>query len=156
MPHKSFVKDYSFFLLVQAWTHLQLFTDPKKKKLFTDTLNPQPIFFLQVVGPTSSNNCAFSYGGFKKIKKTWLLETALFTRRFGVHLVYVFKNWKLLFENICENTCGVKKYIKIRKILFKNWKILFENTLTFGKKKEMNLFLKYSRYRERISENMTV
>ena len=42
----------------------------KKKKLFTDTLNPQPIFFQQEVGRTSSNNCAFSYGGFKKIKKT--------------------------------------------------------------------------------------
>ena len=70
-------------LLVQAWTHLQLFTDPKKK-LFTDTLNPQPIFFRHVVGPTSSNNCAFSHGGFKKIKKTLLLETALFTRRFDL------------------------------------------------------------------------
>ena len=41
-----------------------------KKKLFTDTLNPQRIFFRQVVGPTSSNNCAVSHGGFKKIKKT--------------------------------------------------------------------------------------
>ena len=27
----------------------------------TDTLNPQPIFFRQVMGPTSSNNCAFSF-----------------------------------------------------------------------------------------------
>ena len=27
---------------------------------------------------------------------------------FRVRLVYVFKNWKLLFENICENTCEWK------------------------------------------------
>ena len=25
-----------------------------------------------------------------------------------IRLVYVFKNWKLLFENICKNTCGWK------------------------------------------------
>ena len=35
--------------------------------------------------------------------------------------VYVFKYWKLLFENICENMCGVKKCIKICVMLFKNW-----------------------------------
>ena len=27
-------------------------------------------------------------------------------------LVHVFKNWKLLFENICENTCGWKSVWK--------------------------------------------
>ena len=32
-------------------------------------------------------------------RKCWL---------FRVHLVHMFKNWKLLFENIYENTCGWK------------------------------------------------
>ena len=34
---------------------------------------------------------------------------------YRARLVHVFKNWKLLFENICGNTCGWKsmlKYIK--------------------------------------------
>ena len=37
------------------------------------------------------------------------LETSQSLR---ARLVYVFKNWKLLFENICENTCGWKSMLK--------------------------------------------
>ena len=34
-------------------------------------------------------------------------------------LVHVFKNWKLLFENICENTCGWKNVWKCVKCCLK-------------------------------------
>ena len=34
-------------------------------------------------------------------------------------LVYVFKNWKLLFENICGNTCGWKSALKYVKCCLK-------------------------------------
>ena len=34
-------------------------------------------------------------------------------------LVYVFKNWKLLFENICGNTCGWKSALKCVKCCLK-------------------------------------
>ena len=34
-------------------------------------------------------------------------------------LVYVFKNWKLLFENICENMCGWKNTLKCVKYCLK-------------------------------------
>ena len=34
-------------------------------------------------------------------------------------LVYVFKNWKLLFENICRNTCGWKSVWKCVKCCLK-------------------------------------
>ena len=34
--------------------------------------------------------------------------------------VHVFKNWKLLFENIYENTCEEKKCVEMREMLFKN------------------------------------
>ena len=36
-----------------------------------------------------------------------------------VRLVYVFKNWKLLFENICGNTCGWKSTLKYVKYCLK-------------------------------------
>ena len=36
-----------------------------------------------------------------------------------IRLVYVFKNWKLLFENICRNTCGWKKMWKYVKYCLK-------------------------------------
>ena len=38
----------------------------------------------------------------------------------------MFKNWKLLFENIYGNT-WVKKFVEICIMLFKNWKLLFKN-----------------------------
>ena len=34
-------------------------------------------------------------------------------------LIYVFKNWKLLFKNICENTCGWKSVWKCVKCCLK-------------------------------------
>ena len=34
-------------------------------------------------------------------------------------LVCVFKNWKLLFKNICENTCGWKNTLKCMKYCLK-------------------------------------
>ena len=34
-------------------------------------------------------------------------------------MVYVFKNWKLLFENICENTCEWKSALKCVKCCLK-------------------------------------
>ena len=36
-----------------------------------------------------------------------------------IRLVYVFKNWKLLFKNICENTCGWKSTLKCVKYCLK-------------------------------------
>ena len=36
-----------------------------------------------------------------------------------VRLVYVFKNWKMLFENIYENTCGWKSALKCVKCCLK-------------------------------------
>ena len=45
----------------------------------------------------------------KRLKKKNLLQLLM------VRLVHVFENWKLLFENICENTCGWKsvwEYVK--------------------------------------------
>ena len=41
------------------------------------------------------------------------------TRFYLVHLVHVFKNWKLLFENICGNTCGWKNTWKYEKYCLK-------------------------------------
>ena len=38
------------------------------------------------------------------------------------HLVYVFKNWKLLFENICENMCRWKSIWKCVKCCLKTEK----------------------------------
>ena len=41
--------------------------------------------------------------------------TFFFFKCLRVCLVHVFKNWKLLFKNFCENTCGwnsVWKYVK--------------------------------------------
>ena len=38
---------------------------------------------------------------------------------FGVRLVCMFKNWKLLFKNICENTCGWKSVLKCIKYCLK-------------------------------------
>ena len=35
-------------------------------------------------------------------------------------MVYVFKNWKLLFENICGNTCGWKSTLKCVKCCLKS------------------------------------
>ena len=67
-------------------------------------------------------------------------QNALFNRFYQTLracLVNVFKNWKLLFKNMCGNTCEwksawkyvwMKKCVKIHIILFKNWKLLFENT----------------------------
>ena len=40
---------------------------------------------------------------------------ACILKKFRVRLVHVFKNWKLLFKNFYENTCGWKsmwKYVK--------------------------------------------
>ena len=48
----------------------------------------------------------------------------------------MFKNWKLLFENIYRNT-WVKKYVEIRIMLFKNWKLLFKNTNQTPPKNQM-------------------
>ena len=39
-----------------------------------------------------------------------------------VRLVYVFKNWKLLFENICGSTCGCKSALKCAKCCLKTEK----------------------------------
>ena len=39
--------------------------------------------------------------------------------RFTACLVHVFKNWKLLFENICKNTCGWKSALKYMKCCLK-------------------------------------
>ena len=38
------------------------------------------------------------------------------------HLVYVFKNWKLLFKNICKNTCEWKSTLKCVKYCLKTEK----------------------------------
>ena len=39
--------------------------------------------------------------------------------KFGACLVCVFKNWKLLFKNICGNTCGWKSVLKCVKCCLK-------------------------------------
>ena len=41
------------------------------------------------------------------------------THIFGARLVCVFKNWKLLFKNICGNTCGWKSALKYVKCCLK-------------------------------------
>ena len=41
------------------------------------------------------------------------------TERLRARLVHVFKNWKLLFENICGNTCGWKSALKCVKCCLK-------------------------------------
>ena len=38
---------------------------------------------------------------------TWCIFLGIW-ESLGFFLVYVFKNWKLLFENICRNMCGWK------------------------------------------------
>ena len=38
---------------------------------------------------------------------------------FWARLVHMFKNWKLLFENICGNTCGWKSVLKCVKCCLK-------------------------------------
>ena len=43
----------------------------------------------------------------------------LHTKILRACLVHVFKNWKLLFENICENTCGWKSALKYVKCCLK-------------------------------------
>ena len=40
-------------------------------------------------------------------------------KKLGARLVYVFKNWKLLFKNICRNTCGWKSALKCVKCCLK-------------------------------------
>ena len=43
------------------------------------------------------------------------MQFFIFLRILSFRLVHVFKNLKLLFENICKNTCGCKnalKYVK--------------------------------------------
>ena len=41
------------------------------------------------------------------------------TPKLRVRLVYVFKNWKFLFKNICGNTCGWKSGLKCVKYCLK-------------------------------------
>ena len=41
------------------------------------------------------------------------------TQEFKARLVYVFKNWKLLFKNFCGNTCGWKSVLKYVKCCLK-------------------------------------
>ena len=43
----------------------------------------------------------------------------MFSWKLGVRLVCVFKNWKSLFKNICENTCGWKSTLKCVKCCLK-------------------------------------
>ena len=43
----------------------------------------------------------------------------LHTKILRARLVHVFKNWKLLFENICENTCRWKSALKYMKCCLK-------------------------------------
>ena len=45
--------------------------------------------------------------------------TCVAFQKFRVRLVHVFKNWKLLFENICGNTCGWKSALKCVKCCLK-------------------------------------
>ena len=40
-------------------------------------------------------------------------------KKLRVCLVCVFKNWKLLFKNICENMCGWKSMLKYVKCCLK-------------------------------------
>ena len=42
-----------------------------------------------------------------------------FSTKVRARLVHVFKNWKLLFENICGNTCGWKSALKYVKCCLK-------------------------------------
>ena len=48
-----------------------------------------------------------------------LVSQKLCRESFRACLVYVFKNWKLLFKNICENTCGWKSVLKCVKCCLK-------------------------------------
>ena len=43
---------------------------------------------------------------------TWHMPVFFFFYYHRARLVHVFKNWKLLFENICGNTCGWKSTLK--------------------------------------------
>ena len=47
------------------------------------------------------------------------LDYKIFCLKLRVRLVHVFKNWKLLFENFCENTCGWKSMWKCVKCCLK-------------------------------------
>ena len=47
-------------------------------------------------------------------------------------LVHALKNWKYVFENMCENTCEWKS-VEIR-VMFKNWKYVFELWYQMGPK----------------------
>ena len=49
------------------------------------------------------------------IQNPLIVFPSLAREEFKAHLIHVFKNWKLLFENICENMCewkNVWKYVK--------------------------------------------
>ena len=48
-----------------------------------------------------------------------LCQKAIKDKLSRARLVHVFKNWKLLFENICENTCGWKSVLKCVKCCLK-------------------------------------
>ena len=54
-----------------------------------------------------------------------------------VRLVHMFKNWKLLFKNICGNTCGWKSTLKCVKCCLKTenycLKLLTKHPLNIGK-----------------------
>ena len=53
------------------------------------------------------------YSKLKRHCTEWFLENS------RARLVHVFKNWKLLFENICGNTCGWKSVLKCVKCCLK-------------------------------------
>ena len=60
-------------------------------------------------------NRVCGYGGY------WLSGFCVYRvlEKFRGRLLCVFKNWKLLFKNICENTCGWKSILKCVKCCLK-------------------------------------
>ena len=79
----------------------------------------------------------------KQLKKIIFNKTKSIIIR--VCLVHVFKNWKLLFENICGNTCGWKNGWECVKCCLKTknccLKIQTKHHLSLKKKKSYNIFL---------------
>ena len=57
---------------------------------------------------------------FQKVECLVKAVKKCFLKKLRARLIHVFKNWKLLFENICGNTCGWKSALKCVKCCLKN------------------------------------
>ena len=94
---------------------------------------------LHFLVPTSDSHLEvfpnFDWGNLGVLRKLWMSRA---------RLVHVFKNWKLLFENICGNTCGWKNALKCVKCCLKTenscLKTQTKHPLVFKKLKKLKLW----------------